>query len=210
MYSTPFRTCVDGPSNAFHFIPHLRGRSFQCIPLHSALAWTVLPMCSDVFRFVASSGLPPGPPPRISAAGPPPPGNPRREIASPRISSPLPSHTVRATQCGPPHPSAAGVQRTPAPLQPHRTERGPPLSTPRLASPASQKLRDRDRYRVSGSLRDRKDRASPPPRGSPRGGGTPDPGGEGRIGCETVMRTRDPGSRDRARSDRWTPCPTRP
>ena len=46
----------------------------------------------------------------------------------------------------------------------------------------------------------------PPPRGSPRGGGTPDPGGEGRIGCETVRRTRDPGSRDLARSDRWTPC----
>ena len=36
----------------------------------------------------------------------------------------------------------------------------------------------------------------PPPRGSPRGGGTPDPGGEGRIGYETVRRTRDPGSRD--------------
>ena len=32
----------------------------------------------------------------------------------------------------------------------------------------------------------------PPPRGSPRGGGTPDPGGEGRIGYETVRRTRDP------------------
>jgi hypothetical protein len=46
----------------------------------------------------------------------------------------------------------------------------------------------------------------PPPRGSPPGGGgTPDPGGEGRIGCETVRRTRDPGSRDKARSDRWTP-----
>ena len=46
----------------------------------------------------------------------------------------------------------------------------------------------------------------PPPRGSPRGGGTPDPGGEGRIGFETVRRTRDPGSRDKPRSDRWTPC----
>ena len=54
----------------------------------------------------------------------------------------------------------------------------------------------------------------PPPRGSPRGprrgGGRPDPGGEGRIGYGTVRRTRDPGSRDRARSDRWTPCPEPP
>ena len=32
----------------------------------------------------------------------------------------------------------------------------------------------------------------PPPRGSPGGGGSPDPGGEGRIGYETVRRTRDP------------------
>ena len=45
-----------------------------------------------------------------------------------------------------------------------------------------------------------------PSREPPRGGGTPDPGGEGRIGYETVRRTRDPGSRDKAGSDRWTPC----
>ena len=42
-----------------------------------------------------------------------------------------------------------------------------------LASPASQKLRDRDRYRVSGSLRDRKDRASLPLAGAPGGEGRP-------------------------------------
>ena len=81
-----------------------------------------------------------------------------------------------------------------------------PRPGPRVSTGASR-IRDRDRYRVSGSLRDRKDRASLPLAGAPGGGGTPDPGGEGRIVCETVRRTRDPGSRDEAGSDRWTPGP---
>ena len=49
----------------------------------------------------------------------------------------------------------------------------------RLASTASQKLRDRDRYRVSGSLRDRKDRASLPLAGAPPGGRDPRSGRRG-------------------------------
>ena len=76
-----------------------------------------------------------------------------------------------------------------------------------LASPASQKFRDRYRYRVSGSLRDRKDRASLPLAGAPGPGGrggTPDPGGEGRIGYETARPTRDPKSFWEGTSERWT------
>ena len=37
-----------------------------------------------------------------------------------------------------------------------------------------------------------------------RGGGTPDPGGEGRIGYETARRTRDPKSFWEGTSERWT------
>jgi hypothetical protein len=36
--------------------------------------------------------------------------------------------------------------------------------------PVASRIRDRDRYRVSGPLRDRKDRASPPLAGAPGGG----------------------------------------
>ena len=165
MHSTSFRSCVDGPSNVLHSIPHLRGRSFQCIPLHSALAWMVLPMYSNLFRscvdgpsnvfhFIPQlrgwsfqcvpmcSDLWPAPgylrarlhkSPRRA----PPPGKSSQGIASPRISSPLPSHTVWATQCGPPYTSAAEVQRTSAPLQPRfsHTEQSVAHTSARPAPP---------------------------------------------------------------------------